>query len=110
MATIPSCSDGDLPASDRTMLLTVTLAESDIPGAILTDQPYNARAYRWWLLCRGVKAPTSWKKNRLLSKKVSIYCCQALFYFILSLNDSRCQTDKLPIVDVDGSYLYRKHK
>ena len=37
MAMIPSRSDGDLPASDQTMLPTVTLTESDIPGAILTE-------------------------------------------------------------------------
>ena len=32
MATIPSCSDGDLPASDQTTLPTVILTESNIPG------------------------------------------------------------------------------
>ena len=30
---IPSNSDGDLLVSDQTMLLTVILTESDIPGA-----------------------------------------------------------------------------
>ena len=43
----------------------ITLEPSDIPGAVL-EEPFEAHAMpalRWWLLCRGIKAPVSWKKQ-----------------------------------------------
>ena len=51
-----SRSDGDHPASDQSMLPTVTLTESDIPGAILTEpmDRHTMPELRWWLYCRGV--------------------------------------------------------
>ena len=86
MATIPSVSDADLPASAQTMLTTVTLTESDIPGAILTESMdrHTMPELRWWLLCRGIKAPTSWKKNRLLSKYSMLRYTAAKHYIIFS--------------------------
>ena len=50
--------------------LTVELTEDDIPGAIL-DEPLESHtmpSLRWWLLCRGVHAPTSWNKPKLISR------------------------------------------
>ena len=46
------------------------LTESDIPGAILSGplESATAPALRWWLLCRGIQAPTSWKKPVLIEK------------------------------------------
>jgi len=44
---------------------TITLEPSDIPGAVL-EEPFEAHAMpalTWWLLCRGIKAPVSWKKQ-----------------------------------------------
>ena len=47
----------------------VVLSPEDIPGASLSKpyEKHTVAALRWWLLCRGVKAPTSWKKNGRLS-------------------------------------------
>ncbi len=46
------------------------LTETDIPGAILNEPLESATvpALRWWLLCRGIRAPTSWKKAVLIEK------------------------------------------
>ena len=40
----------------------VELTEHDIPGARLTGAKdgYTMSELKWWLLCRGVKAPNSW--------------------------------------------------
>ena len=49
---------------------TVTLDPSDIPGAVLKE-PYEAHAMpalRWWLLCRGIKVPVSWRKKQLIKR------------------------------------------
>ena len=42
----------------------VELTEDNIPGAKLTSamDGYMMFKLKWWLLCRGVKAPNSWKK------------------------------------------------
>ncbi len=48
----------------------VTLTEEDIPGAKLS-KPYDKHtvsALRWWLLCRGIKVPGSWKKQQVLDR------------------------------------------
>lgn len=48
----------------------VELDEKDIPGAALSE-PFECHAVpalRWWLLCRGIKAPTAWKKPQLISR------------------------------------------
>ena len=46
------------------------LTENDIPGAILHEPLESAtvHALRWWLLCRGIQAPTSWRKAKLIDK------------------------------------------
>ena len=49
---------------------TITLEPSDIPGAAL-EEPFEVHAMpalRWWLLCRGIKAPVSWKKKQLITR------------------------------------------
>ena len=50
--------------------LVVELSEDDIPGARLSDplESHNVQELRWWLLCRGIKVPTSWKKTNLISR------------------------------------------
>ena len=52
----------------------VTLTPSDIPGAVLCDpfEQHTVVALRWWLLCRGIKAPTSWKKQQVVSRANTI--------------------------------------
>ena len=48
----------------------VELTEDDIPGAKLTGamDGYTMSELKWWLLCRGVKAPNSWNKKQLISR------------------------------------------
>ena len=53
-----------------TNAVEVTLEAVDIPGADLND-PFETNAMpalRWWLLCRGIKAPSSWKKQQLIDR------------------------------------------
>ena len=50
--------------------VVVTLTEEDIPGARL-DEPfdrYTIPELKWWLLCRGIKAPTSLKKQQIITR------------------------------------------
>ena len=50
----------------------VQLTEDDIPGAKL-QEPLEAHAIpalQWWLLCRGIKAPSSWRKPQLIERSV----------------------------------------
>ena len=50
----------------------VTLSPADIPGAELSE-PFDRHTVsdlRWWLLCRGIKPPTSWRKPKLIER----YC------------------------------------
>ena len=50
----------------------VTLTPADVPGADLCE-PYDKHtvpALRWWLLCRGIEAPSSWKKQQLIDRYV----------------------------------------
>ena len=46
------------------------LNEEDIPGAILHEPLESAtlHALRWWLLCHGIQARTSWRKAKLIEK------------------------------------------
>ena len=48
----------------------VILTPEDIPGAVLAE-PYTKHttaALHWWLLCRGVKDPSSLKKQQLVDR------------------------------------------
>ena len=50
--------------------VNVALTEEDIPGACLSE-PYELHTnteLRWWLLCRGISAPSSWKKAQLVER------------------------------------------
>ena len=47
---------------------SVELSDTDIPGAHL-DEPFeahNVTALRWWLLCRGIRVPTSLRKHQII--------------------------------------------
>ena len=48
----------------------VELNKKDIPGAAISElfECHTIPALQWWLLCRGVKAPTAWKNNQLISR------------------------------------------
>ena len=62
---ITSGNDGDM----------IELIEDDIPGAKLTGavDRYTMSELKWWLLCRGVKAPNSWNKKQLISRYFKSY-------------------------------------
>ena len=57
-------------AMDLQNIPIVELTEEDIPGAALKEpfDSHNVTALRWWLQCRGIKAPSSWRKNQLVVK------------------------------------------
>ena len=59
----------------------VNLTQSDIPGALLSEPlaSHTMPELRWWLLCRGIKVPTSWNKHKLLSRLVAM--CSIVFIF-----------------------------
>ena len=48
----------------------VTLELADIPGADLKEpfEMHAMPALRWWLLCRGIKIPSSWKKQEVMDR------------------------------------------
>ena len=51
-------------------LKTVELTAGDIEGAHL-DEPFDKHtvvSLQWWLLFRGIKASTSWKKSELVTR------------------------------------------
>ena len=53
-------------------LAAVQLMKSDIPG-VFRSEPFASHTIpqlMWWLLCRGIRVPTSWKKQQLISKLV----------------------------------------
>lgn len=51
-------------------LPTVSLTAADIPGADLCEpyEKHTVAALRWWLLCRGIKAPKAWKKSQYIER------------------------------------------
>ena len=114
-------SDKDATTSSQaaSQATAVELTEFDIPGACL-DAPMDRHTMsqlKWWLLCHGIKAPSSWKKQQLVARWINRISkgVQKLFTFPfshLSTKESRklIKTEQLPIVDVDGSYLYRKQQ
>ena len=48
----------------------VELNEDNIPGAHLSEpfESHNVQALKWWLLRRGIRAPSTWKKSNLISR------------------------------------------
>lgn len=52
------------------MAKSVELTEEDIPGAALKEplESHTVHALKWWLLCRGEKAPSSWKKAQYITR------------------------------------------
>ena len=86
------------------------LTEEDIPGAVLCEplEAATVHSLKWWLLCRGIQCPSSWKKAQLIDwyvKTVSYYASYPIKFFV-SVRKSKLAGTK--VVDVDGSYTYRK--
>ena len=66
LSTIYRCRDmASASSAICGMVAMITLEPSDISGAALEEpfEAYAMPALRWWLLCRGIKAPVSWKKQ-----------------------------------------------
>ena len=63
--------------------IDVQLPENDIPGASLKEpfESHTVSELRWWLLCRGIVVPTSWKKPQVIQKYVLIQ----MYYLWLKL-------------------------
>ena len=53
-----------------TSLPQVTYSPDDIPGGALPEpfEQHTVSALRWWLLCRGIKVPTSWRKKMVIDR------------------------------------------
>lgn len=49
---------------------TLELTEEDIPGASLSEpfEQHTVPALKWWLLCRGIQASSSWKKPEVIER------------------------------------------
>ena len=56
----------------------IELTESDVPGAHLSEPfaSHTVPELRWWLLCRDIAVPTSWKKQKLSQGNLSAGCCR----------------------------------
>ena len=50
--------------------VAVDLCEADIPGASLGEplESHTIPSLKWWLLCRGIQPPSSWKKPRIVEE------------------------------------------
>ena len=93
---------------------SVVLNPANIFGADLSVpyEVYAIPALKWWLLCRGIKAPSSWKKAQLINRFVwtKVFRQDTELHFHTFSTIYKAVKDKANIVDVDGSCLYRKHK
>ena len=72
-------SSTDEPSSSQ---VTMTLTDEDIPGAKLQEPLENHAipALQWWLLCRGIKTPSNWKKAQLIERYVEHSLFSTYYY------------------------------
>lgn len=105
----PGAEEAGLSASAE----EVVLLPADIPGAELSEplEKHQVAALRWWLLCRGIKVSTSVRKKDLVERLANelVLLTQGLLNF-LCYRVKKVNEDGAEIVDVDGSYVYRKFK
>ena len=66
----------------RRMAGAVELTEDDTPGASLSEplEAHAVPALRWWLLCRGTHALTSWKKAKLIERYIQCFYVKQRFW------------------------------
>ena len=71
-ANMAISADSQGTSSDSIVGNDVQLTENDIPGASLKEpfESHTVSQLRWWLLCRGIVAPTSWKKPQVIQRCV----------------------------------------
>lgn len=103
--------------SDSNKQVEVCLTEDDIPGAVLQPpfERHTVSELRFWLLCRGVTVAASMKKSQIIGRYVTCRNAHKLLlmtfteqapFFVCRIHD--VIQEKKPIVDVDGTYLFRK--
>ncbi len=53
----------------------IALTAADIPGAELSEpwDKHPVAALKWWLLCRGIKAPSSVRKKDLIDRCLKLW-------------------------------------
>ena len=100
-----------------TNTVEVTLEPADIPVADLKEpfEMHAMPALRWWLLCRGIifmEETATDRQVRPISTSMKVSVPSTLMYLQLYCvcRIRKANSDNLPVVDVDGSYLERKHK
>ena len=95
-----------------TVSISVQLTEADIPGAALKEplEQHTVPELVWWLLCRGIRASASWKKPQLITRfvfgSVSSYGMVPWFCYRIQ----QAKEEKLPVIDVDGTYMFKKQQ
>ena len=104
--------------ADASSVQDMVLTPADIPGADLS-QPFDSHtmpALRW-LLCRGISAPSSWKKKKLIDRFAYMYfnipgiaSTSEQYIMFLKCRMHEAINAGAAVVDVDGSYLYKKHR
>ena len=66
MISVMSTGDQKPTCSSYSCPISVTLTAADIAGATLSEplESHAVPALKWWLLCRGLKVPSSWRKQQ----------------------------------------------
>ena len=112
-------------------IVEATLTTDDMPGSELSESfsKHKVDSLCQWLLCCGIQVPKSWNKSQVTElvwflSSVAVLFHQAtakdtytlthvlkgLLLFSLHFRMSVDQQEAAPLVDVDGSYLYKKHR
>ena len=65
-----SCNNEPSSGPSGSGLQVIKLMAADVPGAELAEllDIHGIPALRRWLLCRGIKAATSWRKAQLIKR------------------------------------------
>ena len=69
-STSSASIDGGTSIMSGSSLVTVKLTAEDIPGAEL-EEPlarHGVPALQWWLICNGIKTPSTWRKSQLIDR------------------------------------------
>ena len=65
-----SIDGGTLIGTGWSSLVAIKLIAEDIPGAKLEESlaRYGVPALQWWLIYRGIKTPSTWRKSQLINQ------------------------------------------
>ena len=67
-STSSASINGGTSIMSGSSLVAVKLTAEDIPGAEL-EEPlarHGVPVLQWWLICRGIKIPLTWRKSQLI--------------------------------------------